>query len=505
MNRFHAGHPTGILAVLTFFALFCASRAMSSDVHGETDLSRLKIEQVGSIGGRVNAWAVSGKLLYLGQGYQLKVLDITLPESPRCLGMIRLDDVIQSVATCGPAVYVTTRLGRLKVIDVADSTMPKLVRSIEYEYAWRDLTLFVNDSTLGVVGLRRDDFKMEYNISDPLNPVEMAAENQEDRDTRENEKMIERIYDSREDDKENLLYPLAFRSIPSNVNDVCVSGTIAYVADQDAGLVVVDVSKPERPALVGQWEIPGKAETIALQGDFAYVTDLGSELYILNVESPSSPFRKGGLSLPGHAEKMMLERKMAFIALDSSDRNTSCGLQIYDIAEPDDPHLLGCYPTNGGVTDFAISNTIAYICCNGLIHVVDLSDPKAPRLLRIENGIEGDSVQCWQHYVFAMGDESSIYDASTLSKSCAPISSLQKTAGFGINSTYASNLLFYLWNLPYRSGDRNGVQVFDVSDPTVPKPIGNFDGLIFPHPYLCSGESTLCCRWRRRANNPSLV
>src|SRR6266542_177273 len=54
---------------------------------------------------------------------------------------------------------------------------------------------------------------------------------------------------------------------------LAVSGNYAYVADERAGLQVIDVSNPANPRRVGGYDTSGFASGVALSGNFAYVAD----------------------------------------------------------------------------------------------------------------------------------------------------------------------------------------------------------------------------------------
>ncbi len=55
---------------------------------------------------------------------------------------------------------------------------------------------------------------------------------------------------------------------------VAVSGNYAYVADEDAGLQVIDVSNPANPQRVGGYDTSGYANGVAVSGNYAYVADV---------------------------------------------------------------------------------------------------------------------------------------------------------------------------------------------------------------------------------------
>ena len=68
---------------------------------------------------------------------------------------------------------------------------------------------------------------------------------------------------------------------------VAVAGSLAYLADSNEGLVIVDVSKPSSPALVGKCPTD-YAVGVQLVGERAYVADQYSGLKIIDVHDPAS-------------------------------------------------------------------------------------------------------------------------------------------------------------------------------------------------------------------------
>jgi hypothetical protein len=62
---------------------------------------------------------------------------------------------------------------------------------------------------------------------------------------------------------------------------VTVAGNYAYVADDDSGLRIVDVSNPAAPSEAGFYDTPGYAWGVAVAGNTAYVADSDGGLVIL--------------------------------------------------------------------------------------------------------------------------------------------------------------------------------------------------------------------------------
>ncbi len=72
------------------------------------------------------------------------------------------------------------------------------------------------------------------------------------------------------------------------VHQIVVSGNHAFLANDRAGIKVIDVSDPTLPVQVGVFDTPGQAEAIVLSGNHAIVTE-GDRLLVLDVTTPSDP------------------------------------------------------------------------------------------------------------------------------------------------------------------------------------------------------------------------
>jgi hypothetical protein len=75
---------------------------------------------------------------------------------------------------------------------------------------------------------------------------------------------------------------------------VAVSGNYAYLADEYAGVQVIDVSKPSNPQRIGGYDTSGRALGVAVLGNYAYVADYLAGLQVIDVSNPANPQRAGG-------------------------------------------------------------------------------------------------------------------------------------------------------------------------------------------------------------------
>ncbi len=202
----------------------------------------------------------------------------------------------------------------------------------------------------------------------------------------------------------------------SDVYGVAVSGNYAYAACSESGLIIMDISDPSSPILMGNYDTD-YAHSIAVSGNYAYVADGNTGLVVLDISDPSTPTFTGSYSSGGDALAVAVSDKYAYIAdswnglliVDISDPSASTlagrydtadpamdvavsgnhayvadagtGLAIFDVSDPSSPILEGSYDTVGDAVNVAVSGNYSYVADaeNGLI-AIDISDPSAPTL-----------------------------------------------------------------------------------------------------------------------------
>jgi hypothetical protein len=68
-----------------------------------------------------------------------------------------------------------------------------------------------------------------------------------------------------------------------------VRGQTAFVADQSAGLRVLDLADPAEPVEIGSLQLPGRALAVTLDGDVAYVAAREAGLRLVDITRPHAP------------------------------------------------------------------------------------------------------------------------------------------------------------------------------------------------------------------------
>lgn len=77
-----------------------------------------------------------------------------------------------------------------------------------------------------------------------------------------------------------------------------VQGGYAYLASQNAGLQVFDVSIPEDPKLVAVRKVIGAAWDVAVKDHIAYMVSFSGEMYLFDITDPRAPVQVRVIGLP---------------------------------------------------------------------------------------------------------------------------------------------------------------------------------------------------------------
>lgn len=219
-------------------------------------------------------------------------------------------------------------------------------------------------------------------------------------------------------------------SIGGPVQTLALSGTMAYIGE-GSSLVILDISAPAAPVRVGQVALPGLARDIQIVGSRAYVAADQAGLLIFDISNPirsilvgqkrNIPDMARSVYVVDHTAYVVTYRESSFIfaeewALDILDvggpgaipvlggyrdsnplnpirhvqvvgglayLTTSTGIEIIDVSDPKHATRLGDIPVTR-ITDVQVSDSLAYVTAHGsdqqqsMLHILDVGDPNSP-------------------------------------------------------------------------------------------------------------------------------
>ncbi len=156
--------------------------------------------------------------------------------------------------------------------------------------------------------------------------------------------------------------------------DIYVIDTFAYVADNYAGLRIINVSDPLLPIESGRCDIGNeRIWGIYVIDTFVYIAADDEGLRIINVSDPTTPIQKGYYDMGGSAYGVYVVDTFAYVPYGAA------GLKIINVSDPTAPTGISVYNTDGYTRDVYIVDTFAYIADGSAgLRIINISNPTAP-------------------------------------------------------------------------------------------------------------------------------
>jgi hypothetical protein len=123
----------------------------------------------------------------------------------------------------------------------------------------------------------------------------------------------------------------------SEVGGVAFRGRVAFVANENAGVAVIDISDTDRPRRIQNIATVGAARDVAVAGRHLLV-GAGTALRVFDLEDPRLPER-GFVALPGRANQVQVNGDKAVVACG----DPSASLATVSLVDPARPRLLALH------------------------------------------------------------------------------------------------------------------------------------------------------------------
>jgi hypothetical protein len=292
---------------------------------------------VGEVGLRGHLWGIwpdfsRGQCYVASDWAGMQLVDISDPGNPRLDTAILQADMAIDMWKDGDRVYVANYRDGLKVLDVSVPESPVELGGLMEDGSWCEAAV-ARDSFAFVGWWPRPTFRTIL-VSDPANPQEVAGfsvpSKPEDlvlRDTLVFGVGRMRFY------VVNVARPrepvlVGSCNIQDGVWGLVVQDTLAYVAG--VSLYIVNVADPASPFVVSTSGKPSIG--VAVRDTFAYVPSFDT-LYVYTVADPSQP-RVLSMTATGRAWDVVLGDSLLFIG-------TTEGVEAYDVRNPVEPRKVG--------------------------------------------------------------------------------------------------------------------------------------------------------------------
>ena len=345
------------------------------------DISSGKPEDIGYFALRDSHFqtvAVNGNTVYAADiSLGMHIIDVSDPSKLRRIGLYSPMGYAQAVEVSNGYAYIAAQNYGVRVIDIADPSMPREAGIFKYGNPFTTIAISGDTAYAGIsFGVEKSSSELYcIDITDPLNlksedSIELTGpvtgDILEDNETvpEELRNMVSRnllvqgslLFNCGEQgflimDISQPVHPVPEGVFLSSSNPgrqlvVCASvcGKYAYLAVEDGGLYILDISNPKNLILAGAFIEPidekGKGmyvTDVVVSGDYVYMVDNGW-LRVIDVSQPDKPRGVSAISLPtypfgrsGHSAKTLAVDKNTLFVADGSS-----GLVVVDITEPAD-------------------------------------------------------------------------------------------------------------------------------------------------------------------------
>jgi len=467
----------------------------------------------------------------VGSGGML-IINVENPHAPILIGSYRSDSllfsdifVIGSLAFCG--IVKNLSQGYLGIFDLENPSSPESLIFVSQGNGFTPRAVFVTEDTTVYVAAGLKDL-IVYRAKDPRNPVAIGSyiTSRYGLDVWVEGNLIYLadgyaavpnfiIFDTSDIDLE--MNPVGIYKTTDFAWGVTVKGRIAFVADEWAGLHIVDCTSPQNPAFLSWVDIGGYTMGIYLSQSLLYAATEGGNLRVVDVHDPSSPQEVGYFDTWGRATDVWVRNDTAFIAegfdtiqgprcleivdfsdlmnpspignvtlpsprtyadlkLFVSERNAFLtdgrnGLWILDISEPDQPQVVGQFTLGSLVQaqDVAVSQDIAYLAYGKEgVFLLDVSDPSFPfEIGHIDPGGQAMGVEINGDVLSLAAGDSGVYLIDVGDPTSPKIISHFDTEGNAKQVVMRNFLAFVADGL-------NGVRTIDFSTPQHPQEVGYY-------------------------------
>jgi len=346
------------------------------------------IHPLSQIGGHRSCLDVSENYAYISEGVSLRIFDVS-GEQPHMVGAIYMPHEPEQIQVIGNYAYVTiANENLLSVVDVSEPANPAILSNCTLSGGTASGGLAISGNYAYVVqeGLPDNPPLMQIiNISDPFNPAYIKDVNISATCLCINGTMMYTVGDGAlmGYDLSDSLNPqqMGSCSIGSGCQ-IFIEGVYAYVACGEEGVKVVNISNPEDPTQVGSYCPVGKScFEVVVQSGLAYIAADDAGLIIADMNNLDNIVTKGGIPEIESTHLHVLPPHAYILASDHPD-----GLIKADVSDPASPGILGKYQSPTEPLSIEIDGQALYIADANGLWAYDLSDPAIPFLISIFEG-----------------------------------------------------------------------------------------------------------------------
>lgn len=256
-------------------------------------------------------------------------------------------------------------------------------------------------------------------------------------------------------------------SLPGYAKDIDIVGDLAYIADDQGGLQIVDVGNPDSTFVIGEYITEKSITGVAVRDTFAFLAVAHAQggIMILNVAQPSTPTYVGedpwfyGYNLVAPANDTMY----VYIA-------GGYWFIVEDVSVPEYPTFVRRFSTSGNIRGVYKLDSMAYLACEQMgMHIFNLAKPDSEAMVGwVDTPSNARNVFVKDDYAYIADGRAGLVIIDISDSENPTIVSTYDTPDYA-NDIYVSG------NLAYIADGEGGLQVIGISDPENPSFYGDIE------------------------------
>jgi Tfp pilus assembly protein PilV len=167
-----------------------------------------------------------------------------------------------------------------------------------------------------------------------------------------------------------------------------VDGNYAHIVRSSGSpdYVIVDVSNPALPLVVGNAVVPGGLRDIRISGNYAFITstDNSREILVYDISIPALPVQVDTLNLSGSTNGYALD--LVGDVLHVVRQGSSVQYLTIDISDPTNISVLDSVNASGSSRDIEIAGDYAFVGSNSNPVEIEIFDISNPSNIQYETG-----------------------------------------------------------------------------------------------------------------------
>ncbi len=242
---------------------------------------------------------------------------------------------------------------------------------------------------------------------------------------------------------------------------VAIKDDLAFIANHDQGLEILNISNPSKPEKISSIKVPNYAEEVYIFHNVAIVTSKYNGLVFVNIANPHNPTIIKILELSTTVVEVGMRYNLLHIMTEND------GLHIYDISNPYQPLHISDWDSGYFHTGISVLNKL--ICLSGYgvgLEIVDLTIYSNPTFISKWNDSTGDALGV---YASLINDDKIAFLANDNSGlEIINFTNVQNPTKIGEYNGLPNVVDVVVENNTAYLCSDIGIAILDVSDPTSP-------------------------------------